>query len=257
MSLREGKPRLALLCCSLALSPSSREQQQPSSSLSPSSSAPLPAAIRAAATYNAFLASLAMEEDEEGGGRERIERTAEELEALAKSLDDDSSEGGEREEGVKEPSAAARHPFLVLGRRARARVWLRAAEALARVAAAAAAEGNEEGGGEEGEKKLWGRASAAASRAVALSSPLSPSSPSAAAAADAGSDEPPSDPRCRAAALALVAASETRLGRVLKAREAIRQALDLGGGGGESRKDSPLLPGARAALDSYLRAIGS
>lgn len=256
VSLREGKPRCALLCCSLALSPSSQEQheheneqqqqQEPSSSssssLSPSFSV-LPAAIRAAATYNAALASLDTGEDGEGG-RERTERAAEELEALARSLDD-SGEGMEKERP------------LVLGRRARARVWLRAAENLARVAAAAE---EKEGGDAEG-GRLWGRVSAAASRAAALSLPsASPSSSSATAAASYGLS---GDPRCRAAALALVAASETRLGRVPEAREAILQALDLDLGGaveegGSSRKGDPvLLPGARAALESYLRAMGS
>ena len=268
MSLREGKPRCALLCCSLALSPPppsqehGQQQQQTSSSLhaSPSSSSALPAAIRASATYNAALASLAIEGDE---GKESTEQqAAEELEALARSLDGDSAEGeggGGKTAAASAATAAAARPF-VLDRRARARVWLRAAESLVRVAAA----GGNEGGEEEGEK-LWGRASAAASRAAALACAPPSSSCSAAAASggDAGDPSSGADPRCRAAALALVAASEVRLGRFPRAREAIRQALsdpdpDLGGGGGfeKGRKD-PLLPGARAALESYLRVIGS
>lgn len=258
VSLREGKPRCALLCCSLALSlpPSSLSQEQQQQQSSSSSSA-LPAAIRAAATYNAALASLAIEGEEEGKERRAA---AEELEALARSLDDDidSVEGGKTAASDAAASAAAARPF-VLGRRARARVWLRAAESLARVAAAARGKEGGEGEDEEedGERLWWGRASAAASRAAAL-----------AAHAHAPGDDPSSDdggdPRCRSAALALVAAAETRLGRAPRAREAIRQALDfdpdLGGGGGVekgSRKKDPLLPGARAVLESYLRAIGS
>lgn len=258
VSLREQKPRCALLCCSLSLS-SSLQEQQPSSSSPSSSSSTLPAAIRAAATFNAALASLAIGDDQ---GKERIDQTAEELEALARSLDvsDEEEEQGHEEEigegdrHEQSPPGVARPAFL--SRRVRARVWLRAAEALARVAAAPAAAA-EKGGEEEAEsEKLWRRVSAAAGKAARLSC----SSPSSSAASDAADDDKPqNDPRCQAAALALVAASEVRLGRFTQAREAIREAFALRCAEREREssdgKKDPLLPGARAVLESYLRAM--